>query len=412
MVSQAVTAREQNVRRIGALHSLEPPALDGFAVGAPTSPQCGDLNASERQPHVEEQPASILNLQTSTPPHPGTKEPQGSRKKAPPGPLAHIRPSFAPFCVDTSPETFQTFLGLLRDIRTARGLTSRSTLDKASRFTEGNCTRSYAVNATTNAGCKSQLKEVCPNLTGRVGEVRPEDNPCGDSHPGGCPAPANRSELGAASSTVQLEVLRCALRLLRINLFYFVRAASIRRAYHGENGGADNGDPLKEDDVDTSALDDHRMAPDDAEESASNDGGNRANRVILRSNQALGADRNVRGDSGASLPPPAKIFQGTSRVMETRVGASAEGGVVGMLPAPQATISEGSQHAEYESTKNKDGDIEVFIQEIHRELWKLLEEATEGHSPEIAEAIEAVHVRFETFLRSIIFAISADVLAQ
>lgn len=142
-----------------------------------------------------------------------------------------------PFCVDTSVEAFRSFLDLIKGVRHTPSPES--------------CTTARIPAETQATGPPAVLKskriDQNRNLNGGKG---PEGSPCDKIHPGGGYAENGtfasqsikqqqrtahvRTEgFAVASRSVQLEVLRCTLKLLKLNLYHLVRVSAVRRSCRG-----------------------------------------------------------------------------------------------------------------------------------------------------------------------------------
>lgn len=199
-----------------------------------------------------------------------------------------------------------------------------------------------------------------------------------------------------ASPVVQLEVLRCTLRLLRINLFYFIRSASIHRAYCGIDN-INRTPTLKGRYMEPSVVAAETM-PTDADRggSASQEGVGHADGTIPgRENGDWTI--HVQGGPEAWCPPPSQISDRSTRVGEPRDLSSMEGSSEEASTELQGEISECFGHRGHESQGDRARGIHMVMKNIQYELCRLLDEEVEVHSPEIAGAIEAVQVSFQRF---------------
>lgn len=140
-------------------------------------------------------------------------------------------PESVPFCIDMSWKAFSSFLHLIK------GLVNRNENGDnptASRPIDMQMADSPEI---LNIKCTTQYKDVTDN-------IGPESSPCREPSPRGYSetemfdktlpqkqrnAPADG--VAVASKPVIMEVLRCTLKLLKVNLFNLARAAAVRRSY-------------------------------------------------------------------------------------------------------------------------------------------------------------------------------------
>lgn len=135
------------------------------------------------------------------------------------------------FCVDTSRETFCSFLDLIKSVRV-----KQSTVNYV---IGGKYAAAQPVDASPPKGKRPHLRK---NVSDDVG---PERSPCSKSplnvyaqterlieHPTGQQSadPGRSKSIVMVSKIATMEVLRCTLKLLAVNLFYLVRDTAIRRA--------------------------------------------------------------------------------------------------------------------------------------------------------------------------------------
>lgn len=145
--------------------------------------------------------------------------------------LSRMPSPVVPFCLDPSWRTFRVFVDLIQGVRdlkrTDHAVTARNP-------TGINAASSSAVPDGKTLG-KSQIvgdhigPESCEEPSPR-GFVKSVDvgNP---SYKKQRPAPvAHANEAAIASRSVQMEVLRGALKILQVNLFHLIRVAAVRRA--------------------------------------------------------------------------------------------------------------------------------------------------------------------------------------
>lgn len=141
-----------------------------------------------------------------------------------------------PFCVETSPGAFRSFVDLLDYAR--RGLGG----------TAGNADRGERNPPVTQGlelgECDLAVIDQRRSGTGDAaeGSASPWGDEPRDSIRGGArkcsglgPEQADSDALATRRANALLEVLRRSLKLLRINVFFLVRAATIRRAYRAGN---------------------------------------------------------------------------------------------------------------------------------------------------------------------------------
>lgn len=199
------------------------------------------LRTTRDQPHsFEAKPAdNVLDEQHTAPSEPGTSRLADETHDVKAVPMSASRaPSPAegvPFCADTSREAFCSFLDLLQAIREK---TSPPTCMAAGKIATA------AKMENPSAALKGKHLDVYPSV---AGNSRPESSPCEEPSPSGCveremfcrePATSEEcsdflhaKETGMASYAMQMEVLRCTLRLLTVSLFQLVRAAAVRCSY-------------------------------------------------------------------------------------------------------------------------------------------------------------------------------------
>ncbi|CAM9409044.1 unnamed protein product, partial [Ectocarpus sp. 8 AP-2014] len=172
--------------------------------------------------------------------------------------VSRTRSPIAPFCIDTSWQAFRSFLYLIRVIRErkspmpaspAREPAAADTVDSAG-IPVGKSTGNPRSDPD-NSG-----PEGCGKLvTGSVPTAEPFDK---QARMQGADLTPETTECVMASRSVQMEVLRGTLSLLKVNLFQFVRVAAMRRACRGnsffnpsrkaqtgDNGGNVKGNPFQ-----------------------------------------------------------------------------------------------------------------------------------------------------------------------
>ncbi|CBJ27252.1 conserved unknown protein [Ectocarpus siliculosus] len=198
--------------------------------------------------------------------------------------VSRTRSPIAPFCVDTSWQAFRSFLDLIRVVRErkspmpaspAREPAAADTVDSAG-VPMGKSTGNPRSDPN-NIG-----PEGCGKLvTGSVPTAEPFDK---QARMQGADLTPETTECVMASRSVQMEVLRGTLSLLKVNLFQFVRVAAMRRACRGNSffnpsrkvQTGDNGGNVKDNDFQTKhndwgAQDEDGFGP--KETSCAGDGG-------------------------------------------------------------------------------------------------------------------------------------------
>ena len=136
------------------------------------------------------------------------------------------------FCVDTSRETFCSFLDLLKNICPMQNTVDCVTTDEctAKQPTETKARRSKRAHVRKNAAggtCpESSLSGGSPSSLDTQTEVSVEQSRGEQGK-----AFTRSYSVGATPEFIRTEVLRCTLRLLTVNLFHLVRATVVRRVY-------------------------------------------------------------------------------------------------------------------------------------------------------------------------------------
>lgn len=140
----------------------------------------------------------------------------------------------APFCVDTSTQTFRSFLELIRGVRERKSpvpaLPARTpaSVEKADTSSSLNGKRTCEKHTVT----VSIGPESSGEPTTNDAQVKPLNQQASKQQRAEPAALANG--FAVASRSVTLEVLRGALKLLKVNLFHLVRVATMRRACRGD----------------------------------------------------------------------------------------------------------------------------------------------------------------------------------
>lgn len=137
-------------------------------------------------------------------------------------------------CVDISWNTFCVFVDLIKGIRDKKYPATDTTANKP--------TDDQTVDSSE--ALKNNCIDQYPNLLDDIG---PESSSCAEQSPDGYAgaepyvnqstgtAAASVDRYSAASQLVQMEALRCTLKLLKVNLFHFVRSAAVCRACRGND---------------------------------------------------------------------------------------------------------------------------------------------------------------------------------
>lgn len=297
-----------------------------------------------------------------------------------------------PFCMDTSLDSFQSFVDLLRDMLSALDSIVEITNDKR------------IGRAKTNEKCVEWHRNEPNDLQSKVGQgyfpnqsKAPEadelekqgfiDESSAHGHDS---ERTFRNAHSASFTNAMLEVLRRSLKLLKINLFQLVRATAIRRAYRF-------GSPL----VHTKAT--SMPGPTTA--------------VLRKDNaEARGAPPGSSGhaplvatDCSGNVDARASNKRPESRLRSTSPEAFAPFGV---RNDENAEDSDGAlndeEYPKNLKTKLKEQEQVVgrsdvassnaeraqgFVREIHNILWKLLETDAKYFPQEAEREIEQVHVR-------------------
>lgn len=144
--------------------------------------------------------------------------------------VSRTRSPIAPFCVDTSWQAFRSFLDLIRVVRERK---SPMPASPAREPAAANTADSVGVPIGKSTGNpRSDPDNIGPEgcgklVTGSVPTAEPFDK---QARMPGADLTPETTECVMASRSVQMEVLRGTLSLLKVNLFQFVRVAAMRRA--------------------------------------------------------------------------------------------------------------------------------------------------------------------------------------
>lgn len=139
----------------------------------------------------------------------------------------------APFCVDTSAQTFRSFLELIKAIRERKrpvpALSARTPAgaEKADSSTSPKGKRRCEKQSVADSiGPESCVKHTTSNTKVKPFNKHVPKQQCADPDP-------IVNGFTVASRQVTLEVLRSTLKLLKVNLFHLVRVATMRRSCRG-----------------------------------------------------------------------------------------------------------------------------------------------------------------------------------
>lgn len=375
------------------------------------APAHGHAGETRKDPQHLEQPATWTDGEerpASSEPPSAERTPPYTRNNQESPSMRSTSTTVVPFCLDTSLATFQSFVRLLRNIRTVRSSINVAKGGGEAELAADSRARPplHTHNVDAPGAVKSKRIAAYVNVAaGRVSEIGPKNSPHrGESSPcryaamdGRVKEPSsalcsssNTKRGGgffAASPAVQLEVLRCTLKLLRINLFHFVRAAAVRRASRGDGGYG--------------ALRLHTAASVTPKDCIDADGKDRTGRENSHRSGLSAWDEIVpesaeNDDKSRAEPwflPSARRLGGSIGVESAKGVDHTEGGNCTASPKVQKTLIESlGRESPQAQPCNQAEDLCNVIEELHCELWRLLEEDTTDAFPELVEAIQATHV--------------------
>ncbi|CAM9356733.1 unnamed protein product [Ectocarpus sp. 12 AP-2014] len=173
--------------------------------------------------------------------------------------VSRTRSPIAPFCVDTSWQAFRSFLDLIRVVRERKSPMPTSQAREPAAADTVDSVGVLMGKSTGNPRSDSDNTgpEGCGKLvTGSVPTAEPFDK---QARMQGADLTPETTECVMASRSVQMEVLRGTLSLLKVNLFQFVRVAAMRCACGGNRffnpsrkaRTGDNGVNVKDNDFQT-----------------------------------------------------------------------------------------------------------------------------------------------------------------
>lgn len=278
--------------------------------------------------------------------------------------------SVVPFCVDTSRKTFCSFLALMQGIRE-----SGSSVGAPS---------THVPNGT-QATSFSVAFEGIGNSQKSSGDIEPESSSPGESSPSGFlgarkldgqpnlqheTALAGARNFFLASKSVEIEVWRCTLKLLKVNLFHLTRAAAVQHSYRDNSSRGTTPDFY--------SLD-SKHTPD------TQAGGAEASREgnCIHSHRAVKEGGLKKNDVGQE-----SVLKSTENIES----ASKDDG--GGTPRKKGTILPGlgQKPEDRQSESDKVEDMDGVIQEIHTALRALLEDDFDGECPETTKAAKDMQV--------------------
>ena len=264
----------------------------------------------------------------------------------------------APFCVDTSLEAFRSFLDLVKGIRQMLSPVPAAPArkpDEADSPTGPNGKRPT---------CKAQTSteaigpESCEEPT--AGSLAKGETPGKNSkHQHPAPAPPNVDGYAVAPQSVQMEVLRSTLRLLKVNIFHLVRSAAMRRGCREKcvvKQPPETGENL-------TPIEGHKGSAGADKESFT---------------------RGVVGGSGRLQPRGSRTGDGTS---------DAEKGNEKTPSVTQGVKFETLSQDGYPGPRERAEDMHGVIQELHAELRTILEDIGADTDPGTTNEALAVQVR-------------------
>lgn len=298
---------------------------------------------------------------------PSVQKPWGNQEKL--GAVCGTSRLVVPFCVDTSWETFCSFLALVQGIR-ERG----SSMDAPSSHTP-NCAQELSGLSPSHGGIEQSPKAG--------GDIEPESSSPGVSAPGGFldarnldgqpdiqygTALASARDLLLAPSPVHTEVWRCVLKLLKVNLFHLARVAAARHSCRN-NSGRDT------------APDSHGLD------------------IKLTLDTQVGGAGDCREGNGIHVNRdlkegrPKRVGIGQDPASKSRDDIeSASKGDEQVMPGRQGKALASLGREDFRPESGRVEGMHGVIQDIHTELRALLEDDLDGECPEATKAAEAVQV--------------------
>ena len=273
----------------------------------------------------------------------------------------------APFCVDTSLQTFQLFLDLIKGIR--EGTSPRATTSARNPAGVDQAEPSTAPGQHIKGKTQFAAEGIGPECCGEPATsslAKPEsfDNQASKQRRATPVTRANGFAVGSRS--IRLEVLRRTLKILRVNLFHLVRVAATRRASRGND----------------------LIDPSSAQLEST---------CVSNEVRAMGGGRQ---DSGTKCRRAAGEEESTERAStDSRKGSRPRIGVenvgidnkhtsLGLQGITFQTLDQNSCPRGRESTGDKHGAIE----DLHDELQAILEEEIADEDAETTAAALAVQV--------------------
>lgn len=269
----------------------------------------------------------------------------------------------APFCVDISLQAFRSFLDLIKGVRQIMSPVPATPARNPVGVEKAD---SSVVPHGKRTTCKAQTTDVigpesCDEpTTGSPAKTHTFGKPSKHQH---AALAANLDGFAVTPRSVQMEVLRGTLKLLKVNLFHLVRVAAMRRACRGNRAvklsSEIGGDPLSSDGHESS----RRETKGAGEEALTGE---------------------VVGDSDRLRPKGLHTGDGMH---------GAERDTKNTPSAMQGAKFEALGQKGYSSIEECDEGMHGVIRELHAELRTILEEPSADTDPETTDTVLAVQVR-------------------
>lgn len=275
----------------------------------------------------------------------------------------------APFCVETSTQTFLSFLELIKGVRKRKrpvpSLPARTpaVAEKADSSTSPNGKRTREQEVVT----VSIGPESCGDTTKSDAKVKPFNSQTSKQQR--ADPPAFVKGFAVASRPVILEVLRGTLKLLKINLFHLVRVATIRRSCRGH--GVNPPSPQ---------IGGNPVSIEARAESEGHQGSGLKQRRVV--------DKHGPTEKMVSNPDRVQFLGSRPSNDVANVGRENKS----TSPVFQGSTVDGMGQNGYQGGSMSADDVHLVIGEIYDELKTLLEEDIAKEDPETTDAALSVQV--------------------